>query len=273
MAGPDDHKFIKIAEHPEIKPSEARKFLIETLGKKEGDALYSKLPKTKGYRQSSPFDFLEVFSVKQLDLFFKNESPAAAALVFSRLPTKLTAELMALMEGEKKAELAKRIAKMGETSPEILQQVAAAIREKARNFYRANNTDDDIQVDGMSKLAAILKASDSEFGDRLIGELSQEAPEITVPLREKYYTLDDAALLPDRVIEDKLRSMSDRDIVLLLKNKNDLFKNKVLANLSDGREERITEEETFIGPVLKIETEAVLRDFLAWFRSTGPWIN
>jgi flagellar motor switch protein FliG len=258
--------------------NEAHRFLREALGAEKGDALYRKVPKSGGKQgdiqhSSFPFDFLEDFSASQLGLFFRDESPAAEALVLSRLPSKLTAEVLANTGPEQKAELVRRIARMGETSPEVLERAAVALREKARRFSLSANPEDEIEIDGMGALTAILKASEADFGGRLIGELEHEDPGLSRSLREKYFSLEDASMLPDRVMEEKLISLSDRDIILLLKNPPESFKQKIIANLSEGREQRIKEEAEYLGPVAKIEVEAAVRDFLAWFRSTGPWLE
>jgi flagellar motor switch protein FliG len=67
-------------------------------------------------------------------------------------------------------------------------------------------------------------------------------------------------------VQEKLRNMSDRDIALLLKGRSETFTQKILTNLSKGREEMVREEAEIMGPVPKIEAEAAGREFLAWFR-------
>ena len=255
------------------KGNEAQRFLRETLGEEKGDALYKTTPKIKKFGSTSPFDFLEDFNARQLELFFRNEGSAAAALVLSRLPSKLTADVLANSSPERKAELIKRIAHLGETSPEVLERVAAALREKARCFSISGNPEDDLEVDGMDKLRAILKVSGADFGEKLIDDLSVKAPGLSRTLRDDLYTLEDTVNLPDRVIEEKLRTLSDDDIILLLSYPLESFKQKIVSNLSEGREARVREEAEFAGPAAKIEVDAAIRDFLAWFRSTGPWLD
>jgi flagellar motor switch protein FliG len=60
--------------------------------------------------------------------------------------------------------------------------------------------------------------------------------------------------------------MSDRDIALLLRGRPEAFTQKILSNLSRGREERVREEGELMGPVPRIEAETAAREFLDWFR-------
>jgi flagellar motor switch protein FliG len=237
----------------------ARRLLYAAFGPEKGESL---LRKAVPEAAENPFDFLNDFTGDQLALFFKNESPAAEALVLSRLSSRLSAAVLANTSPERKLEIVRRIAHMGQTSPEVLDQVAAALREKARHFGRIETS----EVDGMGALTAILKSSDLSFGDRLLEELEEQDPALGRNLKERLYTLEDIAGAADRPVQEKLRSMSNRDIALLLKGRTEVFAKKILSNLSSVREAELKEEIEIMGPVPKIEAEAAAREFLAWFR-------
>jgi flagellar motor switch protein FliG len=144
----------------------------------------------------------------------------------------------------------------------VLERVAAALKEKARHFGRVETA----EIDGMGALTAILKSSDLSFGDRLLEELEEKDPALGRNLKDRLYTLDDVAGAADRPIQEKLLSMSSRDIALLLKGRSEVFTQKILSNLSSGREAEIKEEIEIMGPVPRIEAEAAGREFLGWFR-------
>ena len=151
------------------------------------------------------------------------------------------------------------------TSPEVIERTAAAIREKARHFGRSDN-DAGKLIDGKGVLAAILKHSDLAFGGRILEEMGENDPSLSREMKDRLYTLDDIAGAADRPIQEKLRSMKDRDVALLLRDRSEVFTRKILTNLSSNRVERIREESEIIGSVPKLESEAVVREFLAWFR-------
>jgi flagellar motor switch protein FliG len=240
-------------------PEAARRLLYAAFGPEKGEALLTKA--VPGVAEN-PFDFLTDFTGDQLALFFKDETPAAEALVLSRLPSKLSAAALSNTGGERKLEIVRRIARMGQTSPEVLERVAAALKEKARHFGRSDSS----EIDGMGALTAILKSSDLSFGDRLLEELEEQDPALGRSLKEKLYTLEDIAGAEDRPIQEKLTTMSNRDIALLLKGRSEVFTQKILSNLSSGREGDVKEEIEIMGPVSKIEAEAAAREFLIWFR-------
>jgi flagellar motor switch protein FliG len=239
----------------------ARRLLYAAFGPAQGEAYLSRaVPESR----ENPFVFLEDFSGEQLALLLREESAATAALVLSRVSPRLSAAVLTHLSGDRKPDILRRIAHLDKTSPEVLDQVAAALREKARSFGRG--PEEALRVDGRQALTAILKSSDLSFGDRLLRELEEKTPGLGRDIQERLYTLDDVIRADDRPLQEKLRSMSDRDIVLLLKGRSGDFIEKIYANLSTNHRETIREETELMGPVPKVEADAVAGDFLAWFR-------
>ena len=244
----------------------ARRILHAAFGPEKGERL---LLKAAPEAKPNPFDFLEDFSGADLALLFKEEPSSAAALVFSRLPPKLAAEALARITGEKKLDIVRRIAKQGSVAPEVLEQVALALREKARHIGRR----EEASFDGMETLAAILKSSGADFGGEILSQLEAEDPELGRTLKERVHTIADLLDAADLPIQKKLASMNDRDIILLLKARTGYddtaaYREKILRNLSQSRRESILEEEGIVGGVPRRDVEAAAAAFLAWFRQS-----
>jgi flagellar motor switch protein FliG len=240
----------------------ARRLLYAAFGPEKGsDFLSRALPETKG----NPLTFLGDFNGEQIALLLKEESPAAAALILSRLPSKLSAQVLANIEPGRKMEIVRRIAHLGQSSPEVLEQIAAALREKARRLGSIS-PGDTINLDGKNALAAILKQSDISFGDRLLQELDEEDPELSQEMKERLHTLEDVIKAEDKPIQEKLRSMADKDIALLIKGKTPEFAEKILFNVSAQRRLEIREEDRILGPVPRRDVDAAAKEFLTWFR-------
>ncbi|MCL1992479.1 MAG: flagellar motor switch protein FliG [Spirochaetes bacterium] len=238
----------------------ARQILHTAMGRKRGDALLKKaVPDTK----EKLFDFLKDFTPKQLEQILKSESPQTQALVLSRLPPKVSAQTISGMPADKKLEVLKRIARQSGVMPEVLEKVAEKLKEKA-SFVAAGN--DDLEIDGMQALASILKTCDFALGDKIISAFEQSRPDLGKTLKEKLYTLDDIINCLDRPLQEKLKTMSDRELAILLKGRKEDFAAKIMSNVSDGRQKLIEEELALLGPIPKRDWDAAARDFLMWFR-------
>jgi flagellar motor switch protein FliG len=238
---------------------EARRILYAAYGPERGEMT---LRKTVPEAMENPFNFLEEFTAEQLGILFKEESAAAEALVLSRLPPKLAAEVIKNEPSSKKIEIIKRIAKMDKIAPSVMERAAAALKEKARKIGGARSE----EIDGMNALAAILKSSDVSFESKLLEELEHDDPLLSYTLRARLYTLDDILRMNDLALEEKLRTMSEKEIVFLLKGHRQVFINKILSNVSAPRRALIREEAEIIGSVSRFEADIVASDFLNWFR-------
>ncbi len=117
-------------------------------------------------------------------------------------------------------------------------------------------------------LAAILKHSDIAFSGQLLDGLEKSDPSLSKEMKDRLYTLEDVANANDRPLQEKLRSMDDREIALLLKGRSEAFTQKIMWNVSLARADRIREESEIMGAVPKIEAEAAAREFLSWFRES-----
>jgi len=238
----------------------ARRILYAAKGPEKGEELLNKaIPETK----ENLFSFLEEFSKEQIVMLLKDESAQTTSLLLSRLPAKQSAGILSKLLPERKADILKRMARQKEVAPEVLEQVSAALKEKVRHIAGGAK---DIEIDGMQKLAAILKHGDYSFGDRLINELEEDDPQIGHNLKEKFYTLNDVIIAADRPIQDKLKSMTEHDIAILLKGKDIEFSEKIMSCVSAGRRKLIREEIEILGAVSKRECDSIARDFLTWFR-------
>ena len=238
----------------------ARRILYAAKGPEKGEEILNNaLPATK----ENLFGFLEDFAPDQLVMLLKNESAQTSALILSRLPAKLSAETISKLPQWRKPEVLKRIAYQKEISPEVLEQITEALREKVRHISGGAR---DIEIDGMQTLAAILKQGDYAFGDKIINELEESSPQIGKDLKEKIYTLDDVIYTVDRPIQEKLANMADRDIAILMKGRGKEFCEKLLSCVSAGRRKLIREEFEVLGAVPKRDCDAAASDFLSWFR-------
>lgn len=238
----------------------ARRILYAAMGPAKGEAMLNKaVPDSK----ENIFDFLLEFTPGQIVTLLKNETPQTAALILSRLPRNISAATISKMPTQKRPQIIKRIALQNEVLPEVLEQVAAALKERVRNIAGGAR---DIEVDGMQRLVAILKQTDYAFGDKIVNELESKRPDIGKDLKEKLYTLDDVIFCINRPLQEKLKDMNDREIAILIKGRKIEFREKILDCVSDRRKKIISEEEEILGVMLRRDCDAVAKEFLTWFR-------
>jgi flagellar motor switch protein FliG len=249
-------------------PEAARRILHAAFGAEKGEALLEKALPPGGER---PFAFLEDLGPEQAGLLLRGESPAVKALILSRLSPGLSAKILAAGPPGDRAELARRIARGGQVSPEVLRRAAEVLKEKARSLGQTAGAEGR-EIDGPGTLAEILRHGDYSFGGRILQNLEEQDPALGRKLRDGMLSLDDVPGMDDRVLQEKLKTMGDRDIALLLKGRSRDFAEKLLSNVSSGRRQGIGEEGELMGPVPRRDTEEAARSFLDWLWKEGPQV-
>ena len=80
--------------------------------------------------QVRPFEFIRKTDASQLLNFIQDEHPQTIALILSYLSPKQAAAIVSAIPPNKQADVAKRIAQMDRTSPDVIQGSGEGIGKK-----------------------------------------------------------------------------------------------------------------------------------------------
>jgi flagellar motor switch protein FliG len=242
-------------------PDEARRLLYAAFGPEKGETL---LRRSLPGIEENLFDFLEDFSGEQVLSLLRDESPAAGAMILSRVEPRLAAAALASAEEGWRQETVRRIGRLGKIAPETLEKAAESLREKARKLGGGSAT---TNMDGLGALAAILKHADVSFGDKILGELAESDLDLSQNIKERLFTLDDVIQAEDKPIREKLQEMDAKEIAVLIKGRAASFTEKILSNISANRRSEVKMESDIIGPITKKDSEEAIKAFMDWFRA------
>ena len=237
----------------------ARTILEKAFGaEKAADMLNKSVPFSEG----KPFEYLAEADSEKVGQLLKDESGAVRALVLSYLKPKVSAAVISALSEDEQRDVILRLAKMKEINPEVVRRVDQAMHEKMNNVV----TEKSDRIDGRSALAQILKKMSPDAEANVLGTLSESDPDLGKDLRERLFTIDDVVDANDRFIQNTLRDMQDADIAMLIAGKADVFRNKILTNVSKTRGDSILEEESLRKPMRRSDCEKVTSQFFSVLR-------
>jgi flagellar motor switch protein FliG len=197
--------------------------------------------------EKRPFEFLSRTPAEQLVTFLRNESPQTVALVVANLHTSLASQVLSnLPEGEQ-AEIALRIARMGETSPEVVRQVEDVMRQKLDTVVQQEYS----VAGGVKSLAEILNQAGRTTERNVLDSLAETDEELAAEVRRLLFTFEDIVKLDDRSIQMVLRDADQKDLALALRGVNDEVKRRILDNMSERGAQMLLEEMEFQPPQRK----------------------
>jgi flagellar motor switch protein FliG len=188
---------------------------------------------------------------EQIANFLRNESPQVTALVIAHLNTSLAAHVLASLPDAEQAEIALRIARMGETSPDVVRHVESIIRQKLENVVQQEYS----VAGGVKSLADILNQVDRSTERNVLDSLSDADEELGEEVRRLLFVFEDIAKLDDRSIQLILREADQKDLALALRGVADDVKDRILHNMSERGAQMLVEEMQFQPPQRKRDIE------------------
>ena len=226
----------------------AKELLENALGTEQAQAVITKLTASLQVR---PFEFIRKTEPTQVLNFIQDEHPQTIALILSYLPAAQASMILGALGTEKQADVAKRIALMDRTSPEVLKEVERVLERKLSSLINQDFT----LAGGVDAVVAILNAVDRGTEKRIMETLEIEEPELSEEIRKKMFVFEDILLLDDRSIQRVLRDVENSDLGIALKGANEDVQNVIFKNLSSRLAAMIKEDMEYMGPVRMKDVE------------------
>jgi flagellar motor switch protein FliG len=222
----------------------ARDVLERSLGSERAAEIIGRLSTVIEMR---PFEFLRRTPPDHIVTFLRAEAPQTIALVVANLHTTLAAQVLSCLPEEQQAEIAMRIARMGETPPDVVREIEAVIRRKLENVVQQEYS----AAGGVKSLAEILNYTDRPTERNVLDTLSERDSELGEEVRRLLFVFEDIAKLDDRSIQLVLREAEQKDLALALRGVDELVKERILANMSERGAQMLREEMDYQQPQKK----------------------
>ncbi|WP_100330909.1 flagellar motor switch protein FliG [Bacillus xiapuensis] len=220
----------------------AKTVLEKALGKDQAQAIINRLTSSL---QVKPFDFARRADAGQILNFIQNEHPQTIALILSYLDPQQAGQILSELPQEVQADIAKRIAVMDITSPEIINEVEAILERK----LSATVTQDFTQTGGVEAVVEVLNGVDRSTEKTILDALEIQDPELAEEIKKRMFVFEDIVTLDNRSIQRVIRDCENEDLLLSLKVSSEEVKEVVFRNMSKRMVETFKEEMEFMGPV------------------------
>ena len=220
----------------------ARELLQSALGESKAVEIITKLTSSLQVR---PFDFIQKTESEQILNFIQGEHPQIIALIVSYLPANKAGEIFRNLPEEKQIDIARRIASMERTSPEMIREVERVLERKLSTVVGQDYT----SAGGLDTLIEMLANVDRGTEKTIIESLSETDPELAEEIRKRMFVFEDIILLDDRGVQQILKSVESKDLSLALKGSSEDVSEKIFKNMSKRAADMLREDMEFAGPV------------------------
>ena len=228
--------------------SHAKELLEKSFGEDKARDVIGKLTASL---QVKPFEFIRKTDASQLLNFIQDEHPQTIALILSYLSPSQAAMIVSALHPDRQADVARRIAVMDRTSPEVIKEVEKVLESKLSSLVNQDYT----IIGGVDSVVEILNTVDRGTEKHIMETLEIEEPELADEIRRKMFVFEDILLLDDRAIQRVLRDVENSDLSISLKGANQEVQNAIFNNLSKRLASMIKEDMEFMGPVRMKDVE------------------
>ncbi len=237
----------------------ARELLEKAVGSQQAGDIISRLTSNLQVR---PFDFIRRTDPSHLFNFIQQEHPQTIALILAYLEPQKASQILANLSPDIQSDIAKRIATMDRTSPEVLREIEVVLEKKLAVL----SSEDYTLAGGIDSIVEILNLVDRSTEKLIIESLEEEDPELAEEIKKRMFVFEDIVLLDDRSLQKVLREVDNSELVKALKAVDTEVQDKIFRNLSKRAAGLLKEDMEFIGPVRIKEVEECQQHIVSLIR-------
>ncbi len=220
----------------------AKEVLEKALGTQKALEIINRLTSSLQVR---PFDFIRKADPTQLVNFLQNENAQTIALIMTYLNPEQSAIILSSLPAEKQVDIARRVATMDRTSPDVILEVEKVLERQLASVV----TEDYTNVGGIPAVVNILNNVDRGTEKNIIEALEIDNPELAEEIRRLMFVFEDILTMDDRSVQRMLREVDNQDLTMAMKGTSDEVKKKIFSNMSKRQAEMINEDIQYMGPV------------------------
>ena len=213
--------------------------------------------------QMTPFHFLQKAEAASLVTFVQDEHPQTIALILAHLQPKQASEILATLPAKKQIEVVKRVARMGQTTPEAIRQVEKGLEAKLSSIVNQDLE----RAGGVESIAEILNLIDRATEKTILETLEEEDAQLVDRIRRLMFVFEDILLIDDQGIMEILKRIDKKSLAVALKGSTDELKTKFFRNMSQRAVEMLKEEMEYLGPIRVKDVEKAQHEIVEVVRA------
>jgi len=228
----------------------AQEVLEGALGKEKANKIINGLTTSI---QTLPFDFLQKAEPAHVVRFIQDEQPQTIALILAYIEPQRAGLILSMLPEVLQPEVARRIAIMDQTPPEIVRQIEKVLETKISSYI----VQDFSSTGGIKALVDVINRVDRSTEKKILDYLETVDGPLADEVKNMMFVFEDVVKLDDRTVQRILQDVDMKDLPIALKTASDQLREKIFKNLSDRAVQTLKEEIEYMGPVRVKQVEEI----------------
>lgn len=227
----------------------ARGVLEKAYGPESAKLLMEKVSRSM---QVKAFDFVRKSDYKNTLAILQNESPQTIALVLSYVNPDQASAVLSELPREKRVDVVERIARMDNTSPDVIKAIEATLEKKFSSLIM-----DLTEIGGINYIADVLNHVDRSTEKFIFDELMTRDADLVNEIRQKMFVFEDILFMDDTSIQRFIKDVDQKDLAIAIKGSNSEVAACLFANMPHRMQESIQQEIEYLHNIRMRDVEEV----------------
>ncbi|MFY9643022.1 MAG: FliG C-terminal domain-containing protein [Rhodomicrobium sp.] len=190
-----------------------------------------------------------------LSQFLNKEHPQVITFVLSKVPTSLSAEVVALLASALRNEVMRRMLTNRLVTQHALRLLEQVLRDEL--LLKVARTSGQ---DAHARIAKIINKLDRRDMEEVLGSLHASRPKAAQIVRSLLFTFDDIARLPVKTRTALMENIQDELLILALNGAEQAFKDLILSSVPSRTRRVIEQELALAAPLSAKDVERARRE-------------
>lgn len=233
----------------------ATRLLVKAFGENGARDMVQRLAKAE---EPGELESLRRANPQQLAKFLAGERPQTKALVLGHLDAKQASALLMSLEPDVRADCVKRLAGLGQYSPEVAAKVSSVLNRRLKSAGDHSKQSDS----GSRNVAEMMNRIDPATAREILEDIEKEEPTLAISIRDQMFRFEDFLGVPERELRELMNSIDKKTLMIAIKSASEDLKSHFYRTMSSRAIEMMKEDSEMMGPVrskevAKAQTEIV----------------
>ena len=235
----------------------AARLLVKAFGESGAKSMVQRLMRADEVN-SLRVDSLKKADPKKLARFLIGEHSQTKALVLGHLDAKQASALLMKLEPEVRADCVRRLANLGQFSPDVAAKVSTVLNRRLRSVGDQSKT----SGSGFRDVAELMNRLDPLAAREILESIEKEEPKLAISIRDQMFTFDDFLEVPEQDLRELMGSIDKKTLMVAMKGASEDLRSHFYRTMSSRAVEMMKEDSEVMGPVrnkdvIKAQTEIV----------------
>lgn len=236
----------------------AIRLLVKALGENGARTMVDRLNRpeeSKSFRA----DTLKKADPQQLARFLSGEHSQTKALILGHLEAKQASALLMKLEPEVRADCVRRLANLGQFSPEVAAKVSAVLSRRLRTVGDQTRRADT----GFRNIAELMNRLDPMTSKEILDNIEREEPKLAMSIRDLMFTFENFLEVPEQEMRELVNSLDKKTLMVALKGASEDLRSHFYRTMSSRAVEMMKEDAEVMGPVRSKEVARAQGEIVA----------